>query len=997
MNGVNRLPEGGSIDRNKVIEFTFNGRTYSGFNGDTVASALLASDVKLVGRSFKYHRPRGIVSSGYEEPGGVVQLLGDQASGNLQATMVNLRQGLQVRSVNCWPSPAFDLGGINQILAPFIPAAFYYKTFFWPSWKLYEPFIRRAAGLAAAPATAPADGSFEVRNHHCDVLVVGAGAAGLAAARCAAQSGLRVLIADRDTMPGGRLLDCPAEIDGLHGADWASEIASDLRDAGNVRFLQNTMVWACREHNLVLASEKLQDGRLERNWRIRTNRLILATGAIERMLVFAGNDRPGVMLASAVNSYINRFAVRPGNRAVVFANNDSVYETVSALRRAKIDIAAVVDIRQHPPLLPEYRAAGIRMIAGAEITRVLGRKSVRGVEIRKRKGLQTENLKCDLLVVSGGWNPALQLWSQARKPIAFDHVTASFVPDGTRMEAACVVSSDDGRICCAGAAAGGFELSTVIHGGNQAGEKILSELHAANSVEGSAGIPSQTYTYECSPSPAYGVQSWWHSDTPVKPGKSFVDVMNDVTLSDIHLAVREGYRSVEHVKRYTTAGMGIDQGRTGNINVIGAIARITGKSMEEVGVTTFRSPLAPVSFGSIQGIREDSVILPFKHTPVTKWNIAQDAVMYEAGARWRRPGYFPRPGESMLDAVNREAMAVRTGVAVYDGSPLGTFAIKGRDAGRLLDMIYTGVFSDLPEGQGRYGIMLTDAGVILDDGVSFRISPHEYLMSTSTGNTSLVYQHIRKFLAVERPEWQVQITDLTCQWMNATICGPKARDLVQELGTEIDISNEAFPFMGIREGVVAGFKSRVARVSFTGELSFEINVRARDLRPLWEKIIEVGSDFGIQPIGSETNHVLRVEKGFLSLGHEVDGTADPIDLGLGWAMSKKKEYLGRHSVFLRRMSGRPRRELVGLATKDSQRVAPEGAPLTPGGRREPSEGFVTASVWSECCGRSVSLALLMDGKARHGETVHIRLPNEIIEATVTGFCAYDPSGEKLRS
>ncbi|MCY3877810.1 MAG: 2Fe-2S iron-sulfur cluster-binding protein [Rhodobacteraceae bacterium] len=970
----NRLPDGGLIDRERQINFTFNGRSFTGLAGDSVASALLANDRMLIGRSFKYHRPRGIMSAGYEEPGALVEFEAGSASGNEIPALLPLREGMRVKSVNCWPSPEFDLGGVNQLLAPLLPAGFYYKTFMRPDWALFEPWVRRAAGLAAVPRAAPEEGAYETRNLNCDILVVGAGAAGLTAASIGAASGLRIVIADMDRQPGGALLGCEAWIEELPGTDWVRKTAAELKAADNVRLLRNTLVWACREQNLLMARQNPErSGERERNWRLRARQLIIATGAVERMMVFPGNDRPGVMLASSVRNYVHRYAVRPGRRALIFTCNDTANEAVPALTNAGIEIAAIVDTRPEPQSVP---TSGIRHIHGAAITRTSGRKRVRGALIRHANG-RMEQIECDLVALSGGWNPSLQLWSQARQPITYNHRTSMFVP-----------VAKAAAIRCAGAADGCIGLAAALRSGAMAGAAAIK----ACGCRASAAIP------ECSPQTRYNAGPWWHDEAPGRAQNAFVDVMNDVTLADIHLALREGYRSIEHVKRYTTAGMGLDQGRTGNVNIVGAIAEATAADMETIGVTTFRSPVAPVSFGSIQGTREGSVLLPYRHTPLTEWNVSRGAVMYEAGARWRRPGYFPQSGESMHQAVNREAGAVRNSVGVYDGSPLGTFAVKGRDAARLLDMLYTNRFSDLPLHQGRYGIMLTDDGLILDDGVSFRLGECEFLMSTSTANAARVYRHVQKFLHLERPDWQVWMTDLTCQWMNATICGPAAREIVAALGTDIDLGRGKFPFMTIREGMVAGLPARISRVSFTGELSFEINVRARDLCQLWERVIDAGKAYGITPIGSETNHVLRVEKGFLSLGHEVDGTTDPYDLGMGWIMSKKKsDFLGKRSVSLRRRRGVPRRELVGLATADPAQVIPEGAPLTPGGRREKSEGVVTASVWSECCGRSVSLALLQDGRARHGETVHIRTPEEVMEARVTGSCAWDPQGTRMRS
>jgi sarcosine oxidase subunit alpha len=482
---------------------------------------------------------------------------------------------------------------------------------------------------------------------------------------------------------------------------------------------------------------------------------------------------------------------------------------------------------------------------------------------------------------------------------------------------------------------------------------------------------------------------------PGSGSDAFVDLMNDVTVADLALARREGYGAIEHAKRYTTGGMALDQGKTGGTAILGVLAGLNGAAPG--GTTTFRSPYTPVDFGVIAGGREGPVVLPYRHTPLTAWHIAQGAVMYEAGARWRRPGYYPRAGESFQQTVDREARTVREGVGVYDGAPLGTFDIAGPDAARFLDYLYTARYSNLPPGLGRYGLMLTEDGLILDDGVSFRVSETRFLMSTSTGNADAVWSHMEKVLQIDRPGWQVRVTNLTSQWTNATLCGPRAREVLAAMGTDIDLAPQAFPFTGLRDGTVAGLKACVARVSFTGELSFEINVRPRDLPALWDAIMAAGAPFGIAPIGSEANHVLRVEKGFLSLAHEADGTTDPYDLGMGWAVAKAKgDFIGRRSMLLRRAGGGPRRELVGLRPLDPARQLPEGAPLTPGGRREPSEGLVTACVRSVVHDRWVGLGLLRDGRARIGGRAHVRLPDGPIEVEVVAPVFHDPEGHRMR-
>jgi len=975
-----RAPSGGRIDRQQPVHFQFNGRSFRGYAGDTLASALLAHGERLTARSFKYHRPRGISGAGLEEPGSYVELLGDQQAGSQPITTVQLREGLRARSVNCWPSARFDLLALNQWVSRMLPAAFYYKTFMWPNWRVYEPHIRRAAGLAHAPDADRVAGIYETRHWHCDVLVVGAGPAGLMAALVAGRVGARVLLADDGTEPGGALLNRAERIDGRPALDWVAGVVAELDRLPQVTRLRDACAWAYREANLVLVTERspATPGIAQRSWRVRAGQVVIAAGAIERPLVFHDNDRPGIMLASAVQAYLHRYAVLPGRRAVVFANNSSAYEAAADMLAAGIGVAAIVDARAVVPADAIALVPGVEILAGHVVAATDGRRQLTGVRVRPRSGGPERRMACDLLALSGGWNPVVHLFSQSRGSLRFDAGLSAFVEDQAQQPAH-----------CAGAAAGHLDLASCLADGGEKGAQ------AARAMGFSATAPTPP---PASRGPAHATEALWHVEPAVPGDKAFVDLQHDVTVDDIHLALREGYGAVEHVKRYTTAGMGIDQGKTGNINVIGAIAMAQGVSADAVGTTTFRSPYAPIDFGAMAGGRGGSVFLPYRHTPITPWNLARGAVMYEAGARWRRPGYYPLPGEKFQDAVNRECAAVRQNVGVYDGSPLGKFEIRGPDAARLLDLLYTNVFSNLAMAMGRYGIMLTDDGLILDDGVSFRLGPDHFLMSTSTGNADEVARHIAHLLQIDRPDWQARVTPVTAAWANATLCGPQARAFLGRLGTDIDLSNAAFPFMGLRQGSVAGLPARVARVSFTGELSYEISVRSRDAATLWEHLFRIAEPLGLTPVGSEANHVLRVEKGFLSLGHEVDGTADPIDLGLAWILSDEKaDYLGQRAVAIRRSSGKTRRELVGLLTQDPNRLVVEGAPLTPGGARQASEGFVTASVWSGVRQRSVALALLDNGRNRIGETVFVRLKDEVVPAEVTAPCFYDPRGEKLRS
>ena len=834
---------------------------------------------------------------------------------------------------------------------------------------------RRSAGpsgLAGAPAEPPAQGHFENRFAHADLLIAGAGPAGLMAALVAGREGLRVMLADEGVEAGGSLLARKLTIDGCDAMEWVASAVAELAAMPNVTHLQNATVWAYREHNYLMVNERAPENPSvqERNWRVRAGHVIAATGAIERSLVFGNNDRPGVMLAGAAQTYVNRFAVQPGKRAVVFTNNNSVYAAAADMGAAGIDIAAIVDSRSEVPDEVRALVSGIDILPGHVVTTALGHRHVRGVEISPTGGGNDRRVSCDLLANSGGWNPAVHLFSQSRGTLRYDEALASFLPDQPAQ-----------NVTCAGGAGGALTLAEALRSGAEAGARA-------------AGVPP----LDCPDANdvPYAIEPLWRVETA--RGKAFLDIQNDVTVDDVHLALREGYDNVEHVKRYTTGGMGIDQGKTGNINIIGTVAMQQGLSPGEIGTTTFRAPYTPVSFGAIGGIREESVVFPYRHTPITDWNIAQGAFMYEAGARWCRPGYFPKSGESFQDTVNRECRAVREGVGVYDGSPLGTFELKGRDVGRFLDHLFTNIMSTLKPGQCRYGLMLSDDGLILDDGVALRLGEHRWIVSTSTGYADAVNSHMEELLQTQFSDWNVFITTVTSQWNNATVCGPKARAVMGALGTDIDLSPEALPFMHFAEGTLAGLPARVVRVSFTGELSFEVNIASRHMRVLWDAILQAGAPFDITPIGSEANHVLRVEKGFLSLGHEVDGTVDPHDLGMGWVMSKKKpDYLGKRSVALRRAGGVVRRELVGVLPTDPGRQIPEGAPLTPGGERKATEGLVTSCVWSVVLNRWVGLALLERGHSRHGETVHVRLTDGTIPAQVTRPAFYDPDGERLRS
>ena len=979
-----RLPQGGLIDRDTRLNFTFNGRQYTGYQGDTLASALLANGVRLVGRSFKYHRPRGVMGAGIEETNALVQLLHPRDEPNVQATRLPLTDGLAARSINCWPSVGFDLGAVNSLLSPLFPAGFYYKTFMWRPWKEYARVIRRFAGLGNNPV-ARDHGHYERRYHHCDLLIVGSGPAGLAAALAAARADLRVMLVDDGERPGGDLLNLPRTVDGGDGEAWARESAAWLDSRPNVLRLNRSLVAGYYDHNLLTAVERVPDADwvAERLWRIRAGRVILATGSVERPLLFPGNDRPGVMLASAAAAYCHRYGVRPGRAAAVATNNNSAYAAAFALRQAGVDIPVLLDQRTAPPeaLLARAAELGIPVLTGRRITGVSGRSALSGVSSETVQGTHAQQHRCDVLCTSGGWNPSVQLHSQSGARPRYDGSNACFVP-GEAVQPERTI----------GAAAGAFSLAACLQQG----------LDAANEAVAALGRDAPTMpAFGADGEPALDIEADWSMAHGPAGSKTFVDFQNDVTTADIDLALRENYTSVEHVKRYTTAGMATDQGKSGNTHVIGYMAAQLGSPPGDVGTTTFRPPVAPVSFGAVGGMETGELIIPIRRTPLTPWHIRQGARMNEAGANYRRPFWYPHPGESDEDAIWRAAKAVRTSAGIYDGSPLGKFELFGPDVANLLELVYTNRWRKLEPGQGRFGLMLHEDGRLLDDGVTFRLDEQRWLMSTGTGTADQVHGHLERLLQVEFPHWQVYITPVTNHWANICVCGPKARSVLTRAGTDIDLNPEKFPFLALRTGRVAGVDAQVARVSFTGELSFEVNVRRRDALRVWEALMEAGEAYDITPVGSETSNVLRIEKGFISAGSEGDNITNPFDAGVGWVVDMDKaDFIGKRTL-VRDLADDTlvRQHVVGLLPEDASFVPTEGSALIqPGSESGPDfQGHVTASCYSPNLERSICLALLKNGHRRLGETIVVSGLERTVEAEVTRPVFIDPKGERMKS
>ena len=977
-----RLPTGGEIDRARPREFRFDGRPLTGFAGDTVASALIANGVHLTGRSFKLHRPRGIVGAGYEDSGALVHRVRPQPATNLLATVLPLESGMELTSVNAWPSAAFDVGAMTQWFSALLPAGFYYKTFMRPGWHWFEPAVRKLAGLGRVPERDSWQPVTESRYGHCDVLIAGGGPAGLTAALIAGRAGVRVILVDDGLTFGGRLVGDGALRDEQPAAHWVAGVVAELLATSNVRVLQRSTVWGYHEHNYLTVVERAPRDAPDldfRNWKIRAKQVIIAAGAFERPIPFADNDRPGIMLASAVRTYLNRFAVLPGRTAVVFTNTDSGHAAAHDLAAAGASVT-LVDARADPGqgLLDAASARGIVCHVGAQVRKARGARHVSAVDIVDRHG-QSMRHACDLVATSGGWNPAIHLATHNRESrISWSETLGSFVAEPTH-----------GSFRLAGAANGHLGAMECLQEGARAGRAAIEALGRSAPL---IDLPAMR------DEPTGVGRPVWAVPPRSKREKVFIDFSGDVTTADLGLAVREGFDSIELVKRYTTAGMGVDQGKTGNVNVIGVVGGLTNAAPAAIGTTTFRPPFVPVEFGAIAGARSGARLYPWRHTPLTEWHLANGAVMVEAGLRWQRPGYYPRAGEGWLDAATREARTVRESVGVYDGTPLGKFQLKGPGVPALLDLLYVNDFAALKPGRGKYGVMLTDDGLILDDGVTFRLDAARWLLHSSTGAADRVHQHIAMILNVHRQDLDVSVIPVTSGWANATICGPRARDLLRVLEPDFEVDGGVFPFMAVREGRVGGLPARVFRVSWTGELSYEINTPPRHASAMWGKIMAAGARFGIAPVGSEASHILRVEAGYISTGHEVDGTSDVHDLGLGAMVSKTKaDFIGKRSMELRRRLDPVRPELVGLLPVDPACIVPEGAPITPRGAPADQEGFVSACVTSVARNRSVALGLLRNGRARVGETVQARVHGRIIPLEVVAPVFHDADRSRVKA
>ncbi len=1000
MTQTHRLADGGRIDREKPLTFTFNGRRMTGVEGDTLASALLANGVHLVGRSFKYHRPRGIFSAGSEEPNALVQLeKGANTVPNLLATRIPLYDGLDASSVNCWPGPDFDVMAVNSLFHRIFPAGFYYKTFMWPvyGWKLYEHFIRHAAGLGRAPEEPDTD-SYDKMNAHVDVLVVGAGPAGLQAALAAARAGARVMLCDEQTEFGGQLLNEKAEIDGRPALEWVAAAEAELAGLPDVTLLKHTTGFGHYDHNFLglieTRSNKVvgDDSGLSRQrlWRVRAKRVVMATGALERPLIFSDNDRPGVMLAGAVRTYVNRYGVKPGRRAVIFTNNDDAYRTALDLKAAGVRVAAVIDVRDAPggELPTEAMAAGIEVIDRSAIVGVTGARRVKSIEVMRLNEAgddvtgKPRRIHCDLVAVSGGWNPVVHLHSHSGGKNVWKDDFGIFVPGPTLQASS-----------AAGAATGAFSLQACLDQGAAAGADALSAL-AMTPVDGPA--PKATDDV-----PEEPWRNLWLVPT-TRPtgerGKHFLDQQNDVTAADVELAAREGYRSVEHAKRYTTLGMATDQGKTGNIPGHAILARALGQDIPATGTTTFRPPYTPVTMGAVAGSFVDRFFDPIRRTPMHEWHEKAGCEWEDVG-QWRRPWYYPKSGESMQNAVNRECLAVRNACGILDATTLGKIDIQGPDAAEFLNRVYTNAWLKLAPGRCRYGLMLRDDGMVMDDGVTSCLGENHYLMTTTSGGAARVLAWLEEWLQTEWPDLKVYLTSVTEQFATLSLAGPNARALLKEMCDDVDLDPEAFPFMSWKEGTVGGVPARIFRISFTGESSYEINVPASMGLALWNDMMLAGAKYGLTPYGTETMHVLRAEKGFVIVGQETDGSVTPYDLGMDWIVAEKKpDFIGKRSLKRADCVRSDRKQLVGLLPRNPNEILPEGGQIVAQVLPKPPMpmlGHVTSSYWSANLGRSFALALVKSGRERIGEVVYVPVEGKTYACEIVKPVFFDPEGSRL--
>ena len=989
------------IDETTRVSFKFNGKNYYGYKGDTLASALIANGIHLVGRSFKYHRPRGIMTAGSEEPNAIVQLNNNSALSepNVRATEVEIYDGLEASSQNCWPSVNFDIGGINNFLSPLLPAGFYYKTFMWPAsfWEKYEYFIRKSAGLGKSP-TKPDPDIYDHKYIHCDVLVIGGGISGIMAAKTAAKNGLKTLLVEEKPNLGGSTIFQNSDqhkINNLSSSSWLEKEISELESLENLEIKTRTSVAAFHGYNFLLARENLTDHLpfnerknkiRQRLLKIRAKKVITATGSLERPMIFNNNDRPGILLSSAVKKYIDFYGVSCGEKNVLFTNNDSAYETALSLFKKGIEIKAIVDIRENPEskIIDEVESNGIKVYKSYTVVDTEGYKRINKISIMQlsKDGQSVVgskiNIDCDCLGISGGWTPAVHLFTQSGGKLKFRDEDQVFVPN--------IYPSKQISI---GSCHGEFELDEILN-------IIPSQLKNFLEIE---KTEYENLSVEISKN--LSKRNIWllPSDKVLGKTKPFVDYQNDATAKDIKLALREGFRSIEHVKRYTTTGMGTDQGKLGNMHALGIIAETAGVKMGELGTTTFRPPYTPLSFGTIVGRNVGEYFDIFRKTPIHEWHKENNAEFENVG-QWKRAWYYAKNGEDMHQAVQRESKSARESAGILDASTLGKIDIQGTDASEFLNRVYTNAWSKLGIGKCRYGLMLNEDGMVYDDGVTTRLDENHYIMTTTTGGAANVMGKLEDYLQTEWPELDVYLTSVTDHYATVSVCGPNSKKIVSKVLPDLDLSDESFPHMSFKNSKIGNVKCRVMRISFTGEHSYEINIQANFGRSVWEKCMEAGKEFNITPYGTETMHLLRAEKGFIIVGQDTDATMTPIDLQMDWIVSKKKyDFIGKRSLYRSDTIREDRKQLVGLLTEDPKIVLEEGAQIVEDTNKKPIEmlGHVTSSYYSPNLSKSIALGVVKGGKNMMGKKLFIPMENKIITVTVADPVFLDKENKRLNA
>ncbi|MBD1162998.1 sarcosine oxidase subunit alpha family protein [Pelagibacterales bacterium SAG-MED11] len=989
------------VDETYRVSFKFNGSRYYGYKGDTLASALLANDIHLVGRSFKYHRPRGIMTSGSEEPNAIVQLHNnsDRTEPNVRATEIEIYEGLEASSQNCWPSVNFDIGGINNLLSPLLPAGFYYKTFMWPAsfWEKYEYFIRKSAGLGKSPTTPDPD-VYEHEYIHCDVLIVGAGISGIMAAKTAAKNGLKTLLVDEKPNLGGSTIYQNSEhfkINNQNSGSWLEKEINEIKKIDNLDIRIRTSVAAFHGYNFLLARENLTDHlpieqrknkTRQKLLKIRAKKVITATGSLERPLIFDNNDRPGILLSSAIKRYADLFGVACGEKNIFLTNNDSAYETAISLIQKGIKVEAIVDNREEieSKLLYEIEKNNVKVFKGFTIVNTNGYKKINKVSLMKlskdgQKVIGSKiNLSCDCLGVSGGWTPAVHLFTQSGGKLKFREEDQVFIPKKYSSEQISI-----------GACNGDLILEDIIKNT----PKYLKEF---------LNIKKTDYdNVEVFSSENKSKRNIWllPSDKILGKTKSFVDYQNDATAKDIKLALREGFRSIEHVKRYTTTGMGTDQGKLGNMHALGIISETAGTKMGEHGTTTFRPPYTPLTFGTIVGRNVGEYFDIFRKTPMHEWHLKNKAEFENVG-QWKRAWYYPKNNENMFEAVQRESKAARESAGILDASTLGKIDIQGTDASEFLNRVYTNAWSKLAVGKCRYGLMLNEDGMVYDDGVTTRLGENHYIMTTTTGGAANVLGKLEDYLQTEWPELDVYLTSVTDHFATISVCGPNSKKIISNVIPDLDLSDENFPHMSFKNTKIGKINCRVMRISFTGEHSYEINVQANYANSVWEKCMEIGKDFNITPYGTETMHLLRAEKGFIIVGQDTDATMTPIDLQMDWIVSKKKyDFIGKRSLYRSDTIKDDRKQLVGLLTDNPNEILEEGAQIVADVNKSPIEmlGHVTSSYYSPNLKKSIALGVVRGGKNMMGKKLIIPMENKTINVTVADPVFLDKENKRLNA